>query len=43
MAIFPSEFSSQAAKYIKKLDEVSKKRVREKIEKLEENPFLRKL
>lgn len=39
MAVFPSEFSSQAKKYIKKLDPVTKKRLKRKIDKLEENPF----
>ena len=39
MAIFPVEFSSKAAKYIKKLDVTIKKRVEERINKLEENPF----
>ena len=41
MATFPSEFSSQAKKYIKKLDPVTKKRLKRKIDKLEENPFPR--
>ena len=39
MADFPSEFSSKAAKYIRKLDSVTKKRIEEKIDKLEEEPF----
>jgi len=39
MANFPSEFSSKAAKYIKKLDAPTKKRVEDRINKLEENPF----
>ncbi|MBI2135386.1 type II toxin-antitoxin system RelE/ParE family toxin [Candidatus Woesearchaeota archaeon] len=39
MVNFPAEFSSKAAKYIKKLDAITKKRVEEKINKLEENPF----
>jgi mRNA-degrading endonuclease RelE of RelBE toxin-antitoxin system len=36
---FASEFSNKAKKYIKRLDESTKKRVREKIEELEKNPF----
>ena len=39
MANFPAEFSSKAIKHIKKLDAITKKRVEEKINKLEENPF----
>jgi len=39
MSIFPSGFSSQARKYIKKLDPVTKKRIEEKTDRLEENPF----
>lgn len=39
MVSFPSEFSSKAGKYIKKLDNITKKRIEEKIDKLEENPF----
>lgn len=39
MASFPSEFSSKAGKYIKKLDAITKKRIEEKIDKLEEDPF----
>ncbi|MBS3126372.1 type II toxin-antitoxin system RelE/ParE family toxin [Candidatus Woesearchaeota archaeon] len=39
MITFPAEFSSKAAKYIKKLDGVTKKRIEERINKLEENPF----
>ena len=39
MDIFPAEFSSQASKYIKKLNEITKNRIKEKIEKLEQNPF----
>lgn len=39
MASFPAEFSSQASKYIGKLDDQMKGRVKEKIDKLEENPF----
>ena len=36
MANFPAEFSNKAAKYVKKY---GGERIREKIEKLEENPF----
>jgi len=39
MAIFKVEFSSKASKYISKLDEALKQRIKEKIDKLEENPF----
>jgi len=39
MATFPTEFSSKAAKYIKRLDGITKKRIEEKVSKLEENPF----
>ena len=39
MAIFPAEFSARAGKYIKKLDKITNKRVLEKIEKLEQEPF----
>ena len=39
MALFPSEFSTRAGKYIKKLDEIMKKRILERINKLEEDPF----
>ena len=39
MANFPSEFSSKAGKYLKKLDSVTKKRVEEKINRLEKYPF----
>jgi len=39
MPAFPSEFSSQARKYVKKLDSIIKGRIRERIDKLEENPF----
>ena len=35
----PAEFSKQAEKYIKKLDTTTKKRIQDKIDKLEENPF----
>ena len=38
MPSFPAEFSKQAEKYIKKLDTITKKRIQEKIDKLEENP-----
>ncbi|HLC63437.1 MAG TPA: type II toxin-antitoxin system RelE/ParE family toxin [Candidatus Nanoarchaeia archaeon] len=36
---FPAEFSNQAGKYIKKLDTITKKRIQEKVEKLEQEPF----
>jgi mRNA-degrading endonuclease RelE of RelBE toxin-antitoxin system len=39
MAIFPAEFSNKAGKYIKKLDEIIKDRIRERINKLEDDPF----
>ena len=39
MVEFPSEFSSKAGKYIKKLDIITKKRIEEKADKLEENHF----
>lgn len=39
MEFFPSQFSGEANRYIKKLDEITKSRVKEKIEKLEQNPF----
>ncbi|MBS3151116.1 type II toxin-antitoxin system RelE/ParE family toxin [Candidatus Woesearchaeota archaeon] len=39
MPPFPAEFSKQAEKYIKKLDTTTKKRIQDKIDKLEENPF----
>lgn len=38
-ALFPSEFSSQAKGHIKKLGATTKKRIRDKIDKPEENPF----
>ncbi len=39
MPSFPAGFSKQAGKSIKKLDTTTKKRIQEKIDKLEENPF----
>ena len=39
MPSFPAEFSKKAGKYIKKLEPITKKRIQEKIEKLEQNPF----
>lgn len=39
MPRFLSEFSSQAKGYVKKLDVITKRRIRDKIDKLEENPF----
>lgn len=38
---FPSEFSSKSKKYIRKLDDITKKRIKEKIDKLEIEPFPR--
>jgi len=39
MILFPAEFSTKATKYISKLDEVLKRRIKEKIDRLEEDPF----
>ena len=39
MSSFPAEFSRQAEKYIKKLDVITKKRIQEKINSIEDNPF----
>lgn len=39
MVLFPAEFSSKATKYINKLHKIIKKRVNEKIDKLENDPF----
>ena len=39
MALFPAEFSSRAEKYIKKLDKLMNNRIKERINKLEEDPF----
>ena len=39
MVNFPSEFSNKAAKYIKKLDDVIKRRIEDRINKLENDPF----
>ena len=39
MALFPAEFSTRAVKYIKKLDKIMKRRILEKINTLEEDPF----
>lgn len=39
MALFPAEFSSRANKHIKKLDEVTRTRIKKRIERLEEDPF----
>lgn len=36
---FHAEFSSKTSKYIGKLDPITKKRIEEKVNKLEENPF----
>ena len=37
--IFSAEFTRQAAKFISKLDSFAKKRVKNRIEKLEKEPF----
>ncbi len=39
MALFPADFSNKAGKYIKKLDEMTKVRIHERINKLEDDPF----
>jgi len=39
MTAFISEFSREAAKYIRKLDFITKERLRERIGKLENDPF----
>ena len=39
MVLFPAEFSTRANKYIKKLDDITKKRIESKIDNLEEDPF----
>ena len=39
MPKFPTEFSSRASKYIKKLEKRIRFRVEDKIKNLEENPF----
>ncbi|MBL7055575.1 type II toxin-antitoxin system RelE/ParE family toxin [Candidatus Woesearchaeota archaeon] len=39
MVQFPAEFSSRSRKYIKKLDSDTKLRLRDRIDKLEEDPF----
>jgi len=39
MSLFPSEFSTKTSKYINNLDKITKKRVQDKINKLEEDPF----
>ena len=39
MAFFPAEFSNKAGKYIKKLDEITRGRIHERINKLEGDPF----
>jgi len=38
MAFFPAEFSSRASKYIKKPNKITKKQIKDKIDKLEEDP-----
>jgi len=40
MVLFPAEFSTRANKYIKKLDNITKKRIKLKIDILEEDPLL---
>ena len=39
MVIFSAEFSLGSSKYIKKLDDITRKRIKAKIDKLEEDPF----
>ena len=39
MALFPAEFSAKASKYIKKLDKLMNERIKDRIERLEEDPF----
>ncbi len=39
MPLFPSEFSTRATKYIVKLDEAMRGRIRKRIDRLEEDPF----
>lgn len=43
MVPFPADFSTKSAKYINKLDQIMKGRIKEKIEKLEQNPFLQEV
>ncbi|MDA2921276.1 type II toxin-antitoxin system RelE/ParE family toxin [Desulfobacterota bacterium AH_259_B03_O07] len=39
MVLFQAEFSTRANKHIKKLDKLMKKRIKDKIDNLEEDPF----
>lgn len=39
MTLFPVQFSTRASKFIKKLDDIKKKRMGIKIDRLEEDPF----
>ena len=39
MGMFPAEFTSQAEKYIRKLDGVIKERIQMRINRLEDDPF----
>ena len=43
MVLFPSEFSTSASKYIKKLDKLTRKRINIRIDRLEEDPFLKEV
>jgi len=36
---FLSEFTASASKYIRKLDTITKRRIEDRVNKLEENPF----
>lgn len=36
---FPAEFTTKASKYIKKLDKIMQIRIKERIDKLEQDPF----
>ncbi len=37
--MFPAEFSTKVAKYIKKLDKITKSRIENRINELEQDPF----
>jgi mRNA interferase RelE/StbE len=39
MPLFPAEFSSKSRKYIKKLDGTTKKRIKSRVDHLEDDPF----
>ena len=39
MTLFPAEFSTRAGKHIKKLDEVTRIRIKKRVDRLEEDPF----